>query len=536
MEQKDIDRLFQEKLKDIEVTPNPRVWNAIEQKLQKKKRRIIPVWWFFSGAAAAFVLGLFLFFNKNEKQQKNDFPIITKEVINDYKEKGKEVKFNNKEVNQIPVIAEEVIEVKERKAHKKKEFIKYKRLVVTEKVIEKSNFEEKIKTLIVVENSGEKKSFKEGAKLKKEENIGLQLIVERNFKEKEKNKSLKAILIADNASKEENIVKGITSFNETPPKKSVSFPKEVLLDSVNTTIAEKGVQEVSEEVIKKDFSSSDIIVNKKNSVAKKKDFIVEVAKEKEFLKTKEVKNNKWAVSPTVGVLKSNSFTQASALDTDLNTNDFSGENSVAYGIHVTYNLNKKWALKSGIQIQKTAFTTNNVALFSSSSFNANSLENVFLDSNNGSTDNVPELNPDNGFIPDVLQDGQGEEVFLDVSESGSLLQSYGYIEIPLEIKYTFFSSKIIQTSVVTGFSSLILNENSIVSTRNSVSNDIGEATNLNTINFSGNFGFDIDIRLSEKINLSVNPIFKTQLNTFSENSNGFQPYNIGVYTGLKYHF
>ena len=35
MEEKNIDRLFQEKLKDLEVTPNENVWDAIEEKLQK---------------------------------------------------------------------------------------------------------------------------------------------------------------------------------------------------------------------------------------------------------------------------------------------------------------------------------------------------------------------------------------------------------------------------------------------------------------------------------------------------------------------
>jgi hypothetical protein len=29
---------------------------------------------------------------------------------------------------------------------------------------------------------------------------------------------------------------------------------------------------------------------------------------------------------------------------------------------------------------------------------------------------------------------------------------------------------------------------------------------------------------------------KTQLRTFSENSNGFKPYFIGIYTGINYQF
>lgn len=56
MEDKNIDRLFQEGLKDLEVTPNDSVWNGIESKLKKKKKnRLLPIWWFSGGVAAILV-------------------------------------------------------------------------------------------------------------------------------------------------------------------------------------------------------------------------------------------------------------------------------------------------------------------------------------------------------------------------------------------------------------------------------------------------------------------------------------------------
>ncbi len=61
MELKNIDRLFQERLKNIEVSPSPKVWRAIETKLSAKKRRILPMWWFGSGVAAILLLSLFFF-------------------------------------------------------------------------------------------------------------------------------------------------------------------------------------------------------------------------------------------------------------------------------------------------------------------------------------------------------------------------------------------------------------------------------------------------------------------------------------------
>ena len=56
-DRKNIDRLFQEKFKDFEVTPENHVWENIESRVQKKKsRRMIPLWWSIAGAAAVIAI------------------------------------------------------------------------------------------------------------------------------------------------------------------------------------------------------------------------------------------------------------------------------------------------------------------------------------------------------------------------------------------------------------------------------------------------------------------------------------------------
>ncbi|PZR23224.1 MAG: hypothetical protein DI539_03805 [Flavobacterium psychrophilum] len=69
-EKHNIDRLFQEKFKDFEVTPPDFVWENIREELQeKKKRRVIPIWLKLSGVAAILLLGgllTTLFFNDTE--------------------------------------------------------------------------------------------------------------------------------------------------------------------------------------------------------------------------------------------------------------------------------------------------------------------------------------------------------------------------------------------------------------------------------------------------------------------------------------
>ena len=67
-DKKHIDRLFQEKFKDFDVSPNATVWEGIEARIQKKKkkRRVIPIWWQLGGVAAALVV-LFALINPFSK-------------------------------------------------------------------------------------------------------------------------------------------------------------------------------------------------------------------------------------------------------------------------------------------------------------------------------------------------------------------------------------------------------------------------------------------------------------------------------------
>ncbi len=86
---KNIDRLFQEKFKDFEVFPEPNVWKGIENELtgKKKKRRIIPLWLRLAGAAAILLLliptGYWVYNNNNTKPDIPNTNSITNTDKND---------------------------------------------------------------------------------------------------------------------------------------------------------------------------------------------------------------------------------------------------------------------------------------------------------------------------------------------------------------------------------------------------------------------------------------------------------------------
>jgi hypothetical protein len=65
---------------------------------------------------------------------------------------------------------------------------------------------------------------------------------------------------------------------------------------------------------------------------------------------------------------------------------------------------------------------------------------------------------------------------------------------------------------------------------------LGEASNINSTSYSANFGLGLNYNVSEKIKINLEPTFKYQINTFRNTSGDFQPYFIGIYTGLSYKF
>ncbi|QTD36531.1 hypothetical protein JL193_10260 [Polaribacter batillariae] len=444
MENKNIDRLFQERLKSLEATPNKKVWNNIESKLTKKKRSVLPFWWFSGAIAALFILGLFLFpfSNRNSTEDKN---II---ITNTTTEKIKE---NTKNTDSVIL-------------NKK---IKNNVLIANEKPTKNSNIVKKKQT--------------------KKSNSNKVLITNNNAKSKGKKKlvspqsAMEKIFLADNSA-EENLVK-------KQPKKKVSNTK----DST--------------------------FVDKKNKKLKpKKDFLATIKKnEKETIKTAK----KWSVSPVFAVLNSNSFTNSSSLDANLSSST-KGENSYAYGLKVAYEINNKWTLQTGVQLQEMQYANNQIAVISSRS----KMSNILFDNGNS----VALENTSNTRF-----NASATSISSLVTFNGNLTQNFGYVEIPLEIKYNLLESKKFETQIVAGFSSLFLRKNEIVLENNNFINT-GQATNLNNFNFSGNFGFDFNYNFTKNWSFYVNPMFKAQLNTFSKNANGFSPFNIGIYTGLNYQF
>ena len=118
---------------------------------------------------------------------------------------------------------------------------------------------------------------------------------------------------------------------------------------------------------------------------------------------------------------------------------------------------------------------------------------------------------------------------------GKMVQQLGYIEVPVEINYALVDKKF-GVDLIGGVSSLFLVDNSVLLESQDLVTEVGEANNANSVNFSANVGMGLNYEFSPKVQLNIEPVFKYQLNTFSNTAGVFQPFSIGVYSGVSFKF
>lgn len=235
------------------------------------------------------------------------------------------------------------------------------------------------------------------------------------------------------------------------------------------------------------------------------------------------KGNKWKITPTVAALYLNTNSSGSALDPQLAQNKKTNDNSASYGIGIHYALTQKMSLRSGINKLALGYNTNNVSY--TVGLRSNSVSNInFTNSSSIEITNNESRSTLSGF-----------EKNLQKNNVGALNQQMNYFEIPFEMSYALIDKKI-GIHLIAGVSTLLLNDNEVRLESNSFNERLGSATNLNSLHFSTNFGFGVRYKLIKSFQLSLEPMLKYQINTFTNNSSNFKPMVMGVYTGITYEF
>lgn len=537
-DKKNIDRLFQEKFKDFEAIPNDNVWKGIEAKLQnkeKKKRRVIPFWWTI-GAAAAAILLLFTFGNLIF-----EINTINKQSIVDTKntEVDKVKKTNSKNNSN-----ETSISKSENTSETPIKNTNTSTINQTQKQLLKSNIVNQNKNTIAFKNSENKnKSEKRNA-------------TNTNSVNKTQTKVAKNVNL-----KKSDDYKNISHSNETKPL--INSEK-----NTNTIASNRSNDNVKKDnSIESQIKSNEEIKALLNSSNKNNNAVVKSNKEDNFTNNKEekstLKENKkqsieeaiaeanteneeekerrrWSIAPNVAPVYFNSLGKGSSLDAQFANNSNNSNITVSYGLKGSYAINKRLKITTGVNRVNFSNTTNDVIALSSKGFSAtispialnsaeqpvnDNLSNVQLNINNNDGSLVLLSRANVNFVPESI----------NATGNGDLNQTFGFIEIPLELDYRVIDKKL-GLNISGGFSTLFLNENEISASVDGQNTRIGKANNISDTSFSANFGVGLDYNISEKVNISLEPKFKYQLNTFKNTAGDFRPFFIGVYTGLSFKF
>lgn len=328
----------------------------------------------------------------------------------------------------------------------------------------------------------------------------------------------------------------ITFFSKTPEKEPIIANKDnIELDNKNVVVQKtekKNKKKLLKNILDAKIKINDIEKLADNTIEKtninKKSLSqhqLSDTKNLPFTKTidnvikRNLKTSKFTVATIYAPIYLNSFGDGSGISSQFGDSPISGNNSYSYGVKLAYQLSNKFSVQSGVNLISMGYTTNNVYI----SPGVSSIGYADLSSN-----------PFEG--PSSLKDTKGVNLSSKTENNiGSLNQVFGYIEIPIELKYNVANGKF-GVNLVGGFSTLLLNRDEVYVETNSFTQSLGESNNLRSINFSGNIGIDVDYSIKKNLYLNISPMFKVQTNTFSKNTGSVLPYYLGVYTGLNYKF
>jgi hypothetical protein len=224
------------------------------------------------------------------------------------------------------------------------------------------------------------------------------------------------------------------------------------------------------------------------------------------------------------------LSEGSSLDPSFSDNTQNGDVNFSFGVQVSYAINDRLSIRSGISNVDLSYATGGVEIGTGpitsalSSINYDGTQNVLTVLDEGAIEAQNASNGGFGIITQKATNGPAE-----------VIQSISYYEIPLELKYAIVKRKV-GVHVIGGLSTMFLGNNDVTVKAGDFSAALGEVNNLSNISFTTNIGIGFDYKASKKIKFNVEPMFKYQLNPYADTSVDFQPYYIGVYTGLSYTF
>lgn len=500
MQKKNLDELFQDKLSDFKPTPDNKVWRAIDASLEKRrKKRILPIWWQIGGIAAAIVIGLLLFNPFLESTASNEILVDTQ------KETKKKNEIQSNQIEKVivdPTDAHNDQLVEKTVKDTKKDY---------DDTYPASNKQQELKETIQHASKNQSKSnitLAENETNKAKTDANSNTLVAKNTPAKE--------LISEQSKETTQSIEESVIANETTKQNTLKTILSYKNSTASTIIAANETTDEAKEITEAD----------------KKSIFEEIADQKES--KKDIANNRWSAGPNIAPVYFNGHGKGSPVNSIFTPNSKSGNINFSYGISVAYAVSKKLTIRSGINKVDYGYDTEDVAF--SSSLNVLSTNGQLATIDYAPTSETLTISSKKVASESFSTANSALDVTAkSASRDGYMSQQFGYLELPVEVNYALIDKKF-GVNIIGGVSSLFLIDNAVSLTAGELTTEIGEANNINDLNFSANMGFGFNYKFSSKVHFNLEPIFKYQLNTFSEIDGTFKPYSIGIYSGLSFKF
>ncbi|WP_318311150.1 outer membrane beta-barrel protein [Flagellimonas crocea] len=489
MGKKNLEQLFKERFQDFQEVPDEKVWSAIEVSLDKRKqkKRAIPIWWGLGGAAAALAI-LLLTINPFADETLED-QIITNRENTVTPEQHENLKNNSEDSeNSLDNVKKDALV---NTTDNSEQLDKKKNNSTSNSPFNNDDNGDQVS-----ENTASNVASTRFSQQKQDapDNLG---VIDKNAAEAER----------------DNITKEAIAMNRDGQK-----PSEKIIEKAKGNEAAIAQNE-SNESVKADEGKKSIY----DAIQEQEDLEKDVA---------ENKGGKWSAGPSLAPVYFNAAGDGSPVGPDFSSNSKSGKLNLSYGVTVAYEVGEKLKIRSGVHRVNYGYSTNDV-LFSSTlnAAAASKIANIDYNEKAASVIVQSRESSKNTFAVNSKEIALTEAPVLD----GKMIQQLGYIEVPLEINYAILDKKF-GVDLIGGVSSLFLVDNSVLLESEQLVTEMGEANNINSMNFSANLGMGLNYRFNPKIRFNIEPVFKYQLNTFSNVSGNFQPYSIGVYSGFSFRF
>lgn len=481
-EKKDIDKIFQEGFKNLDRGPSPQVWKNIQTEIRKESdRKVIPLWIRWGGVAALIAVLLSVgnwFFDPLSTDQ----PAITQESVEQIDQKVEETIDGNKNVDETQIVSVATSEKDNADQDQ------------TEKT---DDVQQPTRTL-----ADENTQFAKSTSDKKD--------AQAVSKGEDRIIPIRDNSVAKETSETKTIKTEVENRNDTPRH---------IVDQNQNTIAEGKNKDDLENVEDKTDDRPSIM----EAIAAQEN----IASTEE--KTKNTPENRWRVTPNLAPVYYNSFGSGSSVDSELDFNPQKGDVNMSYGVHVSYALNDKLSVRTGLNNVDLSYSTSDIVIATGPV--SRGLEGVNYGAKDIVVTAVSRKSVDAG-----MHSGEFNELNLKSSAGNArLIQNINYYEVPVELQYALVDKKI-GINLIGGVSTLFLGDNEISVKSDNFSDVLGSANNLSNVSFSTNVGVGLNYKLSKRFLFNLEPTFKYQLNPYSESSVGFKPYYLGVYSGLSFKF